>query len=334
MSAMSGASVLCEDAVFGAGFLVNPDLFPARRSGETWGTREILLALPGGPYRFAGLNSAQEEAVRHRFGAYCDASFGASSEAVESVLFRASEADFRTFDVRGWEYGLDLDATPDALRLAGLRLVGRFDWRPALMGALWTPDAGGQPFAGIFENFLRVLTAYRLQELGGAVLHCAGIAVSDETPARARLFLGRSGAGKSTLSRLAQERGATVLSDDLNALMPGEGGAVVEKLPFTGDYGDSRTPAPPAPLAGLYRLEKAADDGLRPLSRAEAVACLLACSPYVNADPHRRDGLLVNFLHLLSIPKPPAWLLRFSLGGGFWPILDGCQTSPSTPPAS
>lgn len=329
MSVMSATGVLSEPGVFGAGFLVNPDLVPARRSGETWGTRELLLTLPGGPYRFTGINSAQEEAVRHRFGAYCAAaSLRAPSESVESVLFRASEDDFRTFDVRGWEYGLDLDAAPDSLRLAGLRLVGRFDWRPQLMGALWTPDAGGRPFAGIFENFLRVLTAYRLQELGGAVLHCAGIATLDG--ARARLFLGRSGAGKSTLSRLAQERGATVLSDDLNALMPGEAGPRVEKLPFTGDYGDTRTPAPPVPLAGLYRLEKAAEDGLRPLSRAEAVACLLACSPYVNADPHRRDGLLANFLRL----RPPAWLLRFSLGGTFWPILDGCPGPPSTPPAS
>jgi hypothetical protein len=333
MSVMSATGVLSEPGVFGGGFLVNPDLVPARRSGETWGAREVLLMLPGGPYRFTGLNGAQEEAVRHRFGAYCAAaSFRAPAESVESVLFRASEDDFRTFDVRGWEYGLDLDATPDSLRLAGLRLVGRFDWRPCLCGALWTPDAGGQPFAGIFENFLRVLTAYRLQEKGGAILHCAGIS----TLGGARLFLGRSGAGKSTLSRLAQERGATILSDDLNALMPGDAGLMVEKLPFTGDYGDSRTPAPPAPLAGLYRLEKAADDELRPLSRAEAVACLLACSPYVNADPHRRDGLLVSFLRLLSLPtlpKPPAWSLRFSLSGGFWPILDGCQ-SPSAPPAS
>jgi hypothetical protein len=328
---MSVAGVLSETALFGAGFLANPDLFPARRSGETWGSRDVLLALPGGPYRFTGLNSAQEEAVRHRFGAYCSTVFRAPSEVV-STLFRASEADFRTFDVRGWEYGLDLDATPGSLRLAGLRLAGRIDWRPVLLGALWTPDAGGQPFVGIFENFLRVLTAYRLQELGGAVLHCAGIATLDG--ARARLFLGRSGAGKSTLSRLGRERGATVLSDDLNALMPGAAGPVVEKLPFTGDYGDTRTPAAPLPLAGLYRLEKSADDDLRPLSRAETVACLLACSPYVNADPHRRDGLLANFLHLLSIPKPPAWLLRFSLGGAFWPILDGCPAQPSTPPAS
>jgi hypothetical protein len=308
-------------AAFGAGFLIAPDLFPARPAGETWGAREILLALPGGPYRFSGLNSAQEEAVRQRFGAYCAASSPGASQgkAVESVLFRAAESDFRTFDVRGWEYGLDLDPAPESVRLAGLRLVGRLDWRPPsgrLTGALWTPDGGGEAFAGIFENFLRVLTAYRLQEQGGAVLHCAAV-VGDRG---ARLFLGRSGAGKSTVSRLAQEHGATILSDDLNALVPGGAGRVqVEKLPFTGDYGDSRTPSEALPLAGLYRLEKAAEDALRPLSRAETVACLLACSPYVNADPHRRDDLLANLLGLTPVP---GWALRFSLGGGFWPILD------------
>jgi hypothetical protein len=307
-----------ETAGFATGFLTNPDLFPARRGGEVWGPIEITLALPGGPYRFAGLNAAQEEAVRQRFGAYCETAAAPTPEILESVLFRGSETDFRTFDLRGWEYGLDLDPTPESVRLAGLRLIGRLDWRPGLTGALWTPDGGSAAFAGIFENFLRVLTAYRLQELGGAVLHCAGIGSAQG----ARLFLGRSGAGKSTVSRLAQERGATVLSDDLNALVPVQGSPWVEKLPFTGDYGDSRSPSAAVPLAGLYRLEKAVEDALRPLSRAEAVACLLACSPYVNADPWRRDALFANLLGL--IPRGAAWSLRFSLGGGFWPILDGC----------
>jgi hypothetical protein len=305
-----------EAGSFGAGFLVNPDLFPARRAGETWGERSLVLALPGGPYRFAGLNDAQEDAVRERFGEHCPPR-PPPGRAVETLLFRAAEEDFRALDVRGWEYGLDLDAGRETVRLAGLRLVGRLDWRTDLSGALWTPDGGGAAFAGIFENFLRVLTAYRLFDLGGAVLHGAAVAGRRGI----HLFLGRSGAGKSTVSRLAQERGATVLSDDLNAMLY-SGGPVVEKLPFTGDYGDARTPGEPAPLAGLYRLEKSSADELRPLSRAEAVACLLACAPFVNADPHRRDGLLANLLRL--VPRDSAaFSLRFSLAGGFWPILEG-----------
>jgi len=289
----------------GEAFLANPDLFPARRAGEPWGDAVIDLV--------------------RRFGAYCreggPPAARADTAGVESLVFRAAEADFRTIDVRGWEYALDLDAAPEAVRLAGLRLVARLDWRPGLCGALWTPDGGGAEFAGIFENFCRVLVAYRLLERGGAVLHCA--AISDR--GGARLFLGRSGAGKSTVSRLALARGLTVLSDDLNALFPGGGEArppFVEKLPFTGDYGDSRSPSPAAPLAGLYRLAKSEADSLQPLSRAAAAACLLACSPFVNADAHRRERLLANLLALLPAGPVAAWELRFSLGGGFWPILN------------
>ena len=139
-------------------------------------------------------------------------------------------------------------------------------------------------------------------------------------PGGGHLFLGRSGAGKSTLSRLAAERGAVVLSDDLNALLPHEEGIRLAKLPFTGDWGDSRTAEAPVPLAALHRLEKSGEDSLAPLPRSAAVALLAACSPFLNADPGRRDALLANVEGLLP-PGLPTWTLRFSLTGDFWPIL-------------
>lgn len=302
---------------FGDAFLTHPDLFPARRSGEAWGDRAITISLPGGPYRFSGLAAAQVEAVRERFGAHLiDSELAAP---VESLVFRMAEEEFREIDTRGWEYGLDLDAGPSAVRLAGLRLAGRLDWRPALSGALWTPDGGSATFAGIFENFFRVLTAYRLLEEGGALVHGAAVT----TGGLAVLALGRSGAGKTTFAGLAQARGAVVLSDDLNALRRTAAGTVVEKLPFTGDLGDTGAPGGSWPLAALLRLEKSPDDELVPLSRAEAVGLLLACSPFVNVDPHRREPLLANLASLLpAAGDPPAWALRFGLGGGCWPILE------------
>lgn len=303
---------------FGDGFLTNPDLFPARRSGEPWGDREIALDLPGGPYRFTGLNADQEAGVLGRFG-----NLRTSSEpAVETPLFRASPADFLEIDVRGWEYGLDLDAGPDSLRIAGLDLLGRLDWRPGIAGALWTSVGGGGPrdrFPGIFENFCRILVAYRLHEMGGAVIHGAGLVWDGE----GLLFAGPSGTGKTTTSRMGLERGLTVLSDDLNALLPPEtpeGPVRLAGLPFTGDLGgDGGGAGTIFPLRGLYRLEQAPDDTLRPLSRAEAVACLLACSPFLNADPHRRGELLSTLLALAE--RIPAFALRFSLRGGIWDIL-------------
>jgi hypothetical protein len=315
---------------FGAAFLHQPDLFPARRAGAAWGTSSLTIDLPGGPYRFSGLDPVQVEAARVRFGSYLRGMEEPAEAAVETLVFRMAEEEFREIDTRGWEYGLDLDPTPAAVRMAGLRLAGRLDWRPGLSGALWTPDAGSDAFAGIFENFFRVLTAYRLLELGGVLVHGAAVAFRG----RSVLALGRSGAGKTTFSRFALAQGAEVLSDDLNALRRTASGTVVEKLPFTGDLGDSASPAGPFPLAALLRLEKSPDDELHPLRRAEAVGLLLACSPFVNVDPHRREALLANLARLLpAAGDPPVWALHFSLSGGCWPILEK-TCLPSIRPAS
>jgi hypothetical protein len=299
---------------FGETFLHNPDLFPARPSGEPWGDREVVLGLPGGPYRFRGLSAEQEQGVLGRFGDFLlDGSAGA---ALRTDLFRASPEDFREIDVRGWSYDLNLDSGPLSLRIAGLHLLGRLDWRPGLAGALWTSDAGGDRFPGIFENFCRVLVAYRLHELGGAVIHGAAVVDGRE----AFLFAGPSGAGKTTVSRLSLEQGRTVLSDDLNALLPAQGGGVtLAGLPFTGDLGRGGPAGSSFPLRALLRLEKDTQDALRPLGRAEATALLLACSPFVNADSHRRGALLASLLALAG--EVPAFALRFSLSGRFWGIL-------------
>jgi hypothetical protein len=302
---------------FGEQFLVHPDLFPARRSGEPWGDRELVIDLAGGPYLFTGLNAAQEVAVRRRFGAFCRD--GWATPAVETRLFRAAEGDFREIDTRGWEYELDLDFGLGAVRIAGLRLMARLDWRPGLTAAVWTPDAGDDAFAGIFENAFRALVAYRLLESGGAVLHGAALVRGEG----AFLFLGRSGAGKSTVSRLGMERGLTVLSDDLNALLAagpgGATGAAVLKLPFTGDFGEPGAPSPPVPLRAVLRLEKSAEEAVTPLSRAEVVGCLLACSPFLNTDPYRRETL-VSVLSALIPRSLPAYALRFSLTGRLWEL--------------
>jgi hypothetical protein len=321
---------------FGERFLHNPDLFPARAGGEVWGDREIVLELPGGPYRFGGLSRAQAAIVEDRFGELCRPpaagtrlagsphalhGLAAGGQEVSCLLFRVEAGAFRTFDLRGWEYSLDCDATPAALRLAGLDLIARLDWRPSLGGALWTPDGGGERFAGIFENFCRVLVAYRLVELGGAVLHSAGVV----RHGAAFLFLGRSGAGKTTISAASLARGAEVLSDDINALLPAPGGAQVAKLPFTGDLGERRSTRRHLPLAAVLWLEKASADELTSLSRAAALACLFSCAPFVNSDPHRREALLANLARLLPPPGgggPLAFNLRFSRAGTFWSILD------------
>jgi hypothetical protein len=298
---------------FGERFLTCPDLFPARRSGESWGERRLVLDLPGGPYLAAGLSAGQEEGVRQRFGEACRAAAGGGAPDV--AVFRADRGDFREVDTRGWSYALDFDYGEAAVRLAGLRLMARLDSQAALTAALWTSEEGDR-FPGIFENLLRVLVAYRLVAAGGALLHAAGVADGRG----AVLFLGASGAGKSTLSGLSAQAGKTVLSDDLNAALPGAaGGARVERVPFTGDFEAAGAPGS-WPLRALLRIEKGPADTIVPLGLAAGLATLLACSPFVNADPHRRDRLAANLEELAR--RVPRGVLTFSLGGGFWRILD------------
>jgi hypothetical protein len=298
---------------FGSGFLRFPDLFPGRRSGEPWGDRSVTLEVPGGPYLFQGLSGVQEAAVRQRFGALCRAA--GEEEPVLSRVFRAPAADFLDIDTRGWEYTLDLDCAPHSVRIAGLRLMARLDWTPELAGGLWTPEAAGEEWLGVFENHFRVLAAYRLLATGGAVLHSAGVTDGES----AWLLLGPSGAGKTTASRLCLERGAGVLSDDLNAVRVEEGGASLEKLPFTGDLGE-RSAGPAAyPLRAILRLRKGTEDRLSPLSPAAALASLVAAAPFVNQDPWRRDPLFGVLERLAR--SVPSWELTFTLGGGLWDIL-------------
>src|SRR5258708_1169644 len=147
---------------FGARFLRHSGRFPASLEGEPWGEREAVLDLPGGPYRCGGLSAAQEEAVRVTFpgsvlpGSPLPASPPpppapgppATGPAVQFRLLRCAAEDFLSVDTHGWDYGLDFEWSPAAVRLAGLGLVARLELRPHLAAAPWTAGGGGPRLAG------------------------------------------------------------------------------------------------------------------------------------------------------------------------------------------
>ncbi len=301
---------------FGDEFLRHPDLFPGRRSGEPWGPESLALDVPGGPYRFSGLAASQVAALEERFGGLCRP---VDPGGIATAVFRAPSADFREIDTRGWEYTLDLDHTAICVRVAGLRLMARLDWAPDLCGGLWTPEAAGEEWVSVLENYLRLLAAYRLAAADGVLLHSAGVTGGES----AWLLLGPAGAGKTTASRLCLAAGAEVLSDDLNAMVMRESGPAVARLPFTGDLGD-RLGAPGArrefPLRGLLRLRQGERESLVRLSPASALAALVAAAPYVNRDPYRREALLTVLERLAR--SVPAWELTFGLGADLWCILE------------
>ncbi len=310
---------------FGASFLQVPEFFPARLAGERWGSGTLRLSFPGGPYEIAGVSKKQEESLRAR---YQGLEGVASQAAVSMSVFRAAPEDFRDVDLRGRPYRFDLDYQEGALRVAAPRWMALLQLSPGLAGAVWTLDT--EEFLGILENALRIVVAYRLLALGGALVHSAAVANQQ----KAHLFVGRSGAGKTTLCELtARERreGCLILSDELNAIYGSSGVARVAKLPFAGDFGATglAPSAPPDyPLHGLYRLKKAGRTELSDLGLGEATALVFSCTPYVNADPYRRESLFPVLETLLK--NVPRHTLSFPAEGPLW---DRLEASPDEVPA-
>jgi hypothetical protein len=299
---------------FAEKFLEIPELFPARRSGEGFGSREIAIRFGGSTYLFRGLDDGQHAAIAARFsGLVCE---GAGDDPVDLLVFRVAETDFLTFDLRGWEYRLDFEHDERSVSIAGLHQMARLEWGPRLRGALWTfADAAHPGFLAVFENFFRVVAAYELLGRGGVLLHSG--AVVDR--GRAHLFFGHSGAGKSTITKLSVEAGKEPLSDDLNAVVPDGDSVAVEKLPFAGDLGTAPSREGSVPAAGLFRIRQAAAPSIRRLSPGEALAPLFACAPYVNADPYREEQLAKALAGLVR--KVGCWELHFDKSPAFWNIL-------------
>jgi hypothetical protein len=231
-------------------------------------------------------------------------------------VFRVADDDFRELEpIPGRPYDMDLDYQQDLIRVAASKTMGRISLSP-LAAAMWTSvEEPLKDVIGVFENFFRLLVAYRLNEIGGALLHSAAV-VRDS---RAYLFLGRSGAGKSTISKINQDAGLDVLSDDMNALVVENGRTLVEKLPFAGDLGQTAERRGGALLAGIFRLEKADTHAIRPLPQPEALALLVSCSPYLNADRFRTDRLLENLATLSQ--NCVVKRLAFRRDPGFWDLI-------------
>ena len=145
-------------------------------------------------------------------------------------------------------------------------------------GTIRLAAANGDP-----ENFLRVFLAYGCLQSGGLTMHSSG-AVREGS---AYLFFGPSGAGKTTIARLSESVGLGVLGDDIVALRKEAGTYVAYSLPFGNREDFAERLALRAPIAAMYRLRKAAQHEVRPLTRVQAVTEMIAAVPFI----HVRTGL-------------------------------------------
>ncbi len=109
----------------------------------------------------------------------------------------------------------------------------------------------------VIENYLRIITAHKVLQYSGVVLHSAGLVFYEQ----AYIFSGRSNGGKTTLTRKAYAIGARVLSDDINLVLPAKQTCDHDydayAVPFTGEFGRTLNHAggkESYPLAGIVLL--------------------------------------------------------------------------------
>lgn len=275
---------------FGRQFLTDPGAFPEHLEGEPWGTNTLAIDLAGGPYLFTGLDDTQSQRVHRSFPGLCSDAHPDRSVGATTRFLRSSPDAFKPIPTTPWVYTFDLDPGPDAIRAAGLGFMARLMRGVPTTGAVWTYFEDSDHVLGVFANVFRLVVAFRMPVVGGFMLHSSGVAFED----RVYLFYGVSGAGKSTIARLAVAAGGTLLSDDIHLVFPTDHGVEVEKLPFSGELAQNAVPSGRHQLRGVFELHKGTSVQVLPHTPAEAVAGLMSCSAFVNADTCQADTLLAR----------------------------------------
>jgi hypothetical protein len=165
------------------------------------------------------------------------------------------------------------------------------------------------------ENFLRSIFAWLCLSNGGLLLHAAGV-IRDGL---GYVFFGPSGSGKTTTSRLAS-RTADVVSDDLVIIRLENGIGRLYGVPFRGQLSEAPRANQSAPLKGMFRLRQDTTHSIEPIAHVNAVADLVASSPFVVSDKSLADQL-VEVCDRMG-KTLPILELHFKRDDGFWKVID------------
>lgn len=197
--------------------------------------------------------------------------------------------------------------------------AGRIEFESHLEKGWMNPATGQAELtlreSGDPENFFRVMYAWLALEHGGLLVHSSGV-VRD---GRGYAFFGASGDGKTTISRLSLNH--TILSDDMVIIRKKNGKFHLYGVPFRGNLIEAPRTNASADLHGLFTLVKDHTHRLVPMSTSEGMAHLVACIPFVMAQPGNIQRVLGISSELVT--QVPVRTLHFSRDPGFWRVIDG-----------
>ena len=144
----------------------------------------------------------------------------------------------------------------------------RFEWHPTAFEPMYRNET-----YGMYGIIVIIALVLRLLPLGGLVLHGSAQVLDGA----GIICTGPSGRGKSTISRLFDQSGVTVLTDERPIVRPVGGDPAAGFRMYGSPWPSSGNYALPgsAPLRKIYFLEHGPETTLVPLTKREAVLQLL-----------------------------------------------------------
>jgi hypothetical protein len=162
------------------------------------------------------------------------------------------------------------------------------------------------------EIFIRVDTAIRIFNLGGLLVHAAGL----EKNGQGFLFTGHSGAGKTTVCRVSTD--CLILNDDMIILCPGFPGWIMSATPFW-----NPTQVPPGtgsvPLGMILHLKQAKKHKIENVSFPKAIADLFTHIPVIPQNPQQTSVILNRCVDIIKQSRVKE--LHFLPDSEFWKII-------------
>ena len=204
-------------------------------TGSPWGGHALTLNLPALKIRFHGLSRSQCKEIAASYVGFV--AHEAASADVDCNVYRLKTPPALSIAELslGGQYAPKKTRNEfmDCLDVTGTNFEAKFTLGSSGRSSLGVSNEKELASANVIENYLRIIAAHRVLKQRGVILHSAGLVFNE----KAYIFAGRSNAGKTTLTRKAHKKGARVLSDDINLVLPGNGGYDAYAVPFTGEFG-------------------------------------------------------------------------------------------------
>jgi hypothetical protein len=271
-------------------------------AGESWGQQSLTLVFAGLSFRIEGLSENQCPAIRERFDLSVDGDSSSDTVHIDARRMVFKERSIHDYDKEITGYSPEITELDAGVWIDGHGFRARIQFAPQLTGTLYAQSETRLSHPMVFENFLRIMTAFLAVRRGGVLLHSSAV-VRD---GRAWLFVGRSGAGKTTIARKALAVGHTVLSDDGNLLLPDENGQYCAgPVPFAGELGQVPCTENRAfPVAAICWLNQAEEVALTPLTPALGFSRIMVCSPTANTysqPDYSLDNVLLDLMSRVPV---------------------------------